>query len=519
MDTAPCCSLRRSPIVLLTLLYLLLPNLLFLLGWVRPVAAAPMCALLVAVVCYVWRSSGKSCLPCSSKVLFTRKDLLCLVLALLLLLCVTDLCGFLGHVKQSADFVVRNAIYETLIQSDWPIYCNGEYFVYYHSFWLPPAALAKLCGGVVHADVILFIWVYIGLALATCLLFTRLKGRVLFYIAFLLLLGNWTGDIVGVYRSLLGMKYEHPELLPLLRGMEYLGCGTQMRYFHFWGQFVWTFNSLVPCFVMVALFISRCMPLPLLPVPAALMVSASPIAAVGLVPLFVFSFLSHRRDILPALRHPASWLCCILLVVVAVYLTCQTSAGMRWLWDDSEYLIREPEPFRHVEGRLLCYAFIFSGLLIPMLLLLKKRVFCSVYGRCVVVLGLVLPLIWIGRANNELPMKGSLVLFMLLAWVYMVQYRISSRARKVWILVFLLGSSLHIGSDIQYRKLYRYTWNPEEMKENKADRWAGTLNHPDEYEYGNFFGENKYPAVFYSQPGAAMQSVLRPLAVESKPEE
>ena len=132
---------------------------------------------------------------------FSTKDLIKLSISLILLLLLTEFIGFHGHVQQSSDFIVRNPIYSTLIREDWPIYSRtGDYFVYYHAFWLPPALLCRWMHLQQHADTVLFCWTYLGLALTALTFFLRLKGKILLFTIILILAGSITAPVDAYFR-------------------------------------------------------------------------------------------------------------------------------------------------------------------------------------------------------------------------------------------------------------------------------------------------------------------------------
>jgi predicted secreted protein len=94
-----------------------------------------------------------------------RVDTAGLVVLALLCLGWVESIGLNGHVIQHHDFIVRNAIYETLVREPWPIAgAGGSYFSYYLAFWLVPAGLSKLLPGV-GAELWLYGWAYVGVLL------------------------------------------------------------------------------------------------------------------------------------------------------------------------------------------------------------------------------------------------------------------------------------------------------------------------------------------------------------------
>lgn len=497
----------------LTLFYLLLPNLLFLAGWVRPWAAGAAAALLLLGYVLIVRALFRKETAVGMRP-FSVKDiglwLVCMVCVFLL----TEFIGFHGHVMQSADFLVRNPIYHTLVTQDWPLFsARGEYFIYYHAFWLPPAWAAKVMGTAVSADTLLFGWTFTGLALACTLLFFRLRGRTLLFLCVLCLLGCITEDLNPIHDFLAS----HGQAPALVHALNQLGCGSQVRYFHLWGQVVYTFNHAVPMLAVMALLLCGGLPLRYALYAAALVAACTPLGAVALLPLLAAMFLTHRREILRSINVPVLS-ACVLLACLAPYFigTAGQEGGTSvcWLWGDSPYLNYEGRAFHLLHVRFLRYGLLLVTLFLPMLLLgcrlLKTRT-----AAVIAVLGVLLPIIWVGRINNELLYKGSLVLYTLLAYLYSIRLRHCGNLCRVVLVLFLLLSALHLPSDALRRDFLHYSWNPSVMKAHRYDPWEGSLDQPQDYNYANFFGTNKAPALLYDQAGDAMrQGPLIPFAAK-----
>lgn len=142
------------------LLYLALPLLLFLQGWVHPAFSAPLCAALACGLYVCARHLPAQRLPLSGRRLAALGLLsfFCLMLVLL--------CGFTGHCQQHADFIIRNAVYERLAANSWPLVTeDGHHFIYYLGHWLPPALAASFCPAS-WAPWLLALWTFLGLELA-----------------------------------------------------------------------------------------------------------------------------------------------------------------------------------------------------------------------------------------------------------------------------------------------------------------------------------------------------------------
>lgn len=491
------CISKRA-VTLAALGYLLLPNLLFLVGWVRPCVAVPLIVMLFLGTYGVWKQAFGSksvmapCIRCS------KQDLIYLAATLLLGLVLTDIIGIHGHVMQASDFRVRNPIYQTLIEQEWPIFSpRGEYFIYNHVTWLVPAMLCKLCGNWLSPATALFCWLYLGLALAMLVLFMRIRRHVFIFMLALISYGAISTALYEVLRALIPMD-------------EYWGkivASTVIQgggYIIFYVQWVQFFNNVLPCMICLALYFAKCLPLRYYAVPAALMVMSSPMGAVAIFIVLLFAYLQKPREIAAALCSWHVWVCVAFLVCGALYFLGQEGSGVRMLWNENPYSEMMPPLKRTPELRMVRYIAGLVWLLLPLYLLVQKSLRRTMWWKLILLMSFLLPLIWIGRVDNQLISKGSLVIFLLCMWLLTYQWKISTRARRCFIALFLLLSSSHILGGFQNRDFGHYTWSREGTARHIYDPWGGTLDHPELYEYKNFWGNVLAPEILYDQPGASV---------------
>lgn len=89
--------------------------------------------------------------------------------------------GFDGHFHQNGDFFFRNPIYSDLIRYDWPlVFPDGNLFVYYFGFWLPPSLAAKFLPQSWH-PYLLWFWSLAGMVLFTGSMAIQLKKKILIF--------------------------------------------------------------------------------------------------------------------------------------------------------------------------------------------------------------------------------------------------------------------------------------------------------------------------------------------------
>jgi hypothetical protein len=232
----------------LSILYLTLPFLLFLFGWVRLSIAIPLALILLFALWQLVNQSPVSNLQ-SSNPSITVYYLLLTALWLLL-------SGIGGYAFQNWDHHWRNAVFHDLINFDFPVYYAQpergpvNMLVYYVGFWLPAAWIGKLFGWGA-ANFALFLWSLIGLLLVTHQLASALKTSPL---KSTLLLIFFSGlDALG---ALLFPK-DYPTLLPPVTHLE-IWSGAQLQYSSFTTQLFWVFNQAIPAWLVISVIASGC---------------------------------------------------------------------------------------------------------------------------------------------------------------------------------------------------------------------------------------------------------------------
>ena len=246
-----------------TLGYLGLPLLLFLLGWLKPIYGLPLAAMLFYLLFMLTREiNGGECRQSAGSshsgspasrwippILETRDAemtmktlMVCGVVALLW----TGLSGAGGMGLQNGDYLKHNAILKTLILFDWPAGLDDErMLVYTIGYYLPAAAVGKVFGWAA-ANLAQFAWTAAGVWL-TLLWFTRLAGgRALFMAPLFVLLSGM--DVIL-------WQFFHPESLQWGRHLEW---ATGRWYFQFSSMstlLFWTPQHALPGWLGAALFL------------------------------------------------------------------------------------------------------------------------------------------------------------------------------------------------------------------------------------------------------------------------
>jgi len=164
-----------------SVVYIGLPVFIFFAGWLRPLAAVPVCAVFLISIFMMLKNR-----PEPLELHISRRQWGTVLISLLLLALWVFLSGQGGFAFQNSDFHYRNAIFHDLIEKSWPViyhYRAGgsiaaasetSVLTYYIAYWLPGAVVGKLFGWYA-ANTFQYFWTLLGLALVTYYLFRTLR--------------------------------------------------------------------------------------------------------------------------------------------------------------------------------------------------------------------------------------------------------------------------------------------------------------------------------------------------------
>lgn len=182
------------------IIYLGVPVVLFLFSWLNAGAAVFNIALLLFATKSTW-VSDTAVLTARRSELFKaniRENLVAYVT--ILLWCCFSGIGGVGF--QNTDYAASNALLKDLIENPWPLTLSeNKPLVYYVAYYLPAALIGKIFGWTA-AQLMLFVWSYLGLALMWNILSAALDlkrlsaGRMLLAVSMFILFGGW--DVVGI---------------------------------------------------------------------------------------------------------------------------------------------------------------------------------------------------------------------------------------------------------------------------------------------------------------------------------
>lgn len=494
-------------IVAAAIMYLLLPNILFLLGWVTWYIAWP--SVLVLLV-----SFGKLCrkIPCKA-IRLQRSDAWVVALLVLGAAGCTASLGLHGHVPQQWDFTVRNPIYETLVRCDWPLLnAEGGYFVYYMAYWLPPALISKMSMEWISPTTVLWWWNFSGVLLLLLLLWLRWRKRVLLIMLLMFTLGS-LNDLRRIYGFAKWVWEQSPALEWIEPYASIFADWTNYFFLGLWNQIACnTPHSAIPICMMIALVFSKRLPWQYIPFTAALTVLWSPLAALVMLPWLVVQMLGK-------LRSRSAWKDAfnpyslgsglLLLYLVGNYFVCSDTGMVHFIHTDAPFY---NDWMLDTQTRCLKGVAIICMMMVPLLVFLGKHYRKTGIPHLCAVLILFLPIVWVGYENNELLFKGSATVFMLLVVLYASRVVHARGWWRVILIAFFLFSAGEFIWDVGFRIVHKYTWDAQAMKKNIRDDWQGHLNHPQHFCYKNFFGQTPHGHLLYRKSGESAQHALRPFA-------
>ncbi len=297
----------------ISVVYLTLPFILFLLGWYRKFIALPIALLILFGVYRIFKRPAEI----ESTLEDDRQKWLPTLLILTLWLILS---GIGGYAFQNWDHNWRNVVFHDLINFKWPVYyaqpAEGavKALVYYFGFWLPAALIGKFANAQI-ANVALFLWTFVGLTLIVRSLSACLKTST--FKALLILIFFSGLDFFGALFS----SQDYPTLFPPISHLEVWTKGLQ--YSSLTTQLFWVYNQAAPTWLCVVLIenLSREARKHNRRGEEALFIGAlcfffAPLASIGLFPYILFQLI--RQTDFKAPFKNLRWE--VLLSAVAIFL-------------------------------------------------------------------------------------------------------------------------------------------------------------------------------------------------------
>lgn len=168
--------------------YLLLPMLIFFIGWLKPILALIL-SVIAIYAGYIFVVRLRSYLP-HKTVSFSIPNKV--ILGILLINMSLVLISGIGGIQkwQTSDWAKHNAVLESLIDHPWPVFFeidqNMISLVYSSAYYLPSALVGKISNWTM-ANIALLIWSFIGMSLAS-FWYMFLVRRTLFWVILIFIL-------------------------------------------------------------------------------------------------------------------------------------------------------------------------------------------------------------------------------------------------------------------------------------------------------------------------------------------
>lgn len=161
--------MRNKTLYIVSIIYLLIPNIIYYLYWTKAAVSLIGIALLIHLL-------HKNILQeiAFPKSIIHVKDI-CIALGLAVVLTLAS--GITGFAFQTMDHWCHNAKFHDLLQNDWPLRfpANRPVMAYYFGYYLVPAAISRLAGDI--SLVAILIWTSMGIALGLLWICTSLDRK------------------------------------------------------------------------------------------------------------------------------------------------------------------------------------------------------------------------------------------------------------------------------------------------------------------------------------------------------
>ena len=275
---------KSSLFVIAGYIYLVLPVLIFFIGWCNPFIAALGLLIIGLSTYFLIKNSPKLWIPADKKEWF--------ILCAAGIICLLWTCssGIGALVFQNSDHTARNAIFEYLVNMDWPVVFKEDslMLVYYIGFWLPSAVAGKLLDSVQAGYIFQVFWAFSGVFLTMYYILSGLKKKTLFPLIIFIFFSGL--DYIGSV-ALLGFQKHNP--FELTSHLEWWLPGFQFS--SFTTQLYWVFNQAIPAWVVTMLILKEKNNKSIIFLYSCLLLSAT-LPAIGMLPIVAYIMLKNGEN-------------------------------------------------------------------------------------------------------------------------------------------------------------------------------------------------------------------------------
>lgn len=266
---------------ILIYLYISLPTLIFVIGWLKWYWAIIFAPLISIACTRSFMNSEKS-----SYVEIENFNMKTILIASIFIALWVYLSGIGGWCYQNSDHGARNTIFRALVEYDWPVISRDGIrgLIYYIGFWLPAACVGKIFG-LEAGYTAQVIWSIIGILITYYLICAYRKKMDLLPVAFLVFFSGL--DYVGV--RLLG--YEE---LSLLSTAHIEWWAHEIQFSCTTTQLFWVFNQAIPAWVSTILVMTQKDCKNILFILSTTMLTST-IPFVGLIPIAIWLYVKRVK--------------------------------------------------------------------------------------------------------------------------------------------------------------------------------------------------------------------------------
>jgi hypothetical protein len=413
----------------ITWLYLIIPFIIFCMGWLRLSIAIPVTAIILWVVWQLLKQNS----PAQFLIPNSRSTFYFLLITALWVF----LSGVGGYAFQNWDHHWRNAVLRDLINYNWPVVYSApdtgpiKILVYYVGYWLPAALTGKLLGWK-FANFILFLWTWLGVLLVAFHLSIKLKTT-LFKTALLLIFFSGM-DALGT----LLLAPEYPTLWPPIQHLE-IWAGS-LQYSSFTTQLFWVFNQAVPAWLCIVLILDLDNSLsgmqeqtPKLQITQKIFIWAlcfffAPLASIGLFPYLLIEWIKRTnfKNPFKDIRFDLLFASAMVVIISYLFFSSNTAAQERGF---QSLALKDVLVFFLLEGGILW-------------LLLAPRLWRDPRWMLTGILLFIMPFIQLG-SGHDFVMRASiapLFYLMIMSGEVIVQNSSSRLYRMAFVIILLIGA-------------------------------------------------------------------------------
>ena len=269
-----------------TILYLLIPSVLFLLTWIHLWIGIP-CVLFI--VFYTWKTLQKTTVSTHETFISLSTFLFCLGISIIL----NYILGIGEFRPQTYDFQANNFKYYDLITHQLPVYYAEQktYLCYYTGYYLPSALLAKVFG-IETCRYFSFIWSVFGMWLVFLWISTFSRKNIIGLLMIVLLFANAWFAI----KLLINFAYFQEHLQPYYIQLNQFKLITSPLI----KNYAWATQHTIPACLGVCVSIDNFRTKTNLKYLLLMLLSTmfwSPLTAVGLFPFVAFYFLKDLKNV------------------------------------------------------------------------------------------------------------------------------------------------------------------------------------------------------------------------------